>query len=143
MDSTWLLSRLRKTLVATGSPTAGSPNRSDQVSVESTCLATLALRHDSGIELVRLVRGFQHLQNRDGSWPAFTGDEPEGCWTTALAVLSLMACGERRGAARGISWLLNSRGREANWFWRWKFSTVDNRVNFDPSKFGWTWVAET
>src|SRR5215469_11667431 len=123
MDSTWLLSRLRKTVVATDSPAAGSPNRSDQVSVESTCLAILALRHDSGLELVRLVRGLQHLQNRDGSWPAFAGDEPEGCWTTALAVLALMARRERSCAAQGIGWLLNSRGREATWFWGWKFST--------------------
>jgi hypothetical protein len=32
-------------------------------------------------------------------------------------------------------------GREGNWFWRWKFRTVDQRVQFDPSKYGWGWVA--
>ena len=48
-----------------------------------------------------------------------------------------------KGLARGIQWLLNARGREANWFWRWKFSTVDNKVKFDPAKFGWSWVSGT
>jgi hypothetical protein len=45
--------------------------------------------------------------------------------------------------ASGIQWLLDARGREANWFWRWKLSTVDNKVKFDPAKFGWSWVPET
>jgi hypothetical protein len=42
-----------------------------------------------------------------------------------------------------MRWLLNARGREANWFWRWKLNTVDNKVKFDPTKFGWSWVAGT
>jgi hypothetical protein len=45
--------------------------------------------------------------------------------------------------ALGIQWLLNARGREANWFWRWKLRTVDNKVQFDPAKFGWSWVSGT
>jgi hypothetical protein len=36
-----------------------------------------------------------------------------------------------RTCASGIQWLLNARGREANWLWRWKVHTVDNK-EFDP-----------
>jgi hypothetical protein len=116
----------------------------DQGAVEPTCLAILALRHQPSAYLERALAAVQDLQNKDGSWPAFIGDEPEGCWTTALAVLSLMAA--RHGTkqlARGIHWLLDARGREANWFWRWKLRTVDNKVRFDPAKFGWSWVSGT
>ena len=94
--------------------------------------------------LERALDNIENLQNKDGSWPAFTGDEPEGCWTTALAVLSLMAArDEMKRLASGIQWLLDARGREANWLWRWKLSTVDNKVKFDPAKFGWSWVSGT
>ena len=72
---------------------------SDQDSVEATCLAILALRRQPSIELARAIQALQGLQNTDGSWPAFTGDEPEGCWATALAVLSLMAARARNEAA--------------------------------------------
>ena len=111
---------------------------------ESRCFAILALRRQPGTELAQAIQVILGLQNSDGSWPAFTGDEPKGCWTTTLAVLSLMAV--RSGTnrrARGIQWLLNSQGREANWLWRWKLSTVDNKVKFDPAKFGWIWVSGT
>jgi hypothetical protein len=52
----------------------------------------------------------------------------------------------RRGTkqlARGIQWLLDARGREANWIWRWKFRTVDRKAKSDPAKFGWSWVSGT
>ncbi|PYT26135.1 MAG: hypothetical protein DMG57_22565 [Acidobacteria bacterium] len=42
-----------------------------------------------------------------------------------------------------IRWLLNAKGREANWLWRWKFQTVDHSVQFDPAKYGWSWVSGT
>jgi hypothetical protein len=54
-----------------------------------------------------------------------------------------MAYRETKSAAKGLRWLLNARGREADWLWRWKLSTVDNKVKFDPTKFGWNWVAGT
>jgi hypothetical protein len=115
-----------------------------QDAVEPTCLAILALRHQPSAHLERALDTIENLQHKDGSWPAFIGDEPEGCWTTALVVLSLMAA--RHGTKRmvgGIQWLLNARGREAHWFWRWKLRTLDNKVQFDPSKFGWSWVSGT
>jgi len=118
--------------------------RGNQDSVESTCLAILALRRQPSIELARAVRALLGLQNADGSWSAFTGDEPEGCWTTALAVLSLMAARHgRRQLTKGIQWLLDARGREANWLWRWKLRIVDNKIQFDPAKFGWSWASGT
>ncbi|HWB84542.1 MAG TPA: hypothetical protein VG675_10405 [Bryobacteraceae bacterium] len=46
-------------------------------------------------------------------------------------------------SASGVRWLLNARGREANWLWRWKLRTFDNKVQFDPAKFGWSWVTGT
>jgi len=116
----------------------------NQDSVESTCLAMLALCRQPGNELARAVHALQSLQNADGSWPAFTGDEAEGCWTTALAVLSLIAGRHAtKSMTLGIQWLIDARGRESTWLWRWKLRTVDNKVQFDPAKFGWSWVSGT
>ena len=112
--------------------------------VESVCLLILALRRIRGDRFDRAVKRLQSLQNHDGSWPAFVGDEPQGCWVTAHAILALIAVrSEAAGLASAIQWLLASRGREANWFWRWKFQTVDNNVQFDPAKYGWSWVPGT
>jgi hypothetical protein len=144
MDVGLAMADLRGTLIANQRATGAWGYRGNQDSVESTCLAMLALRRQPSIEFARAVHALQGLQNADGSWPAFTGDEPEGCWTTALAVLSLMRV--RRATkplASGIQWLIGARGREANWLWRWKLSMVDNKVHFDPAKFGWSWVSGT
>src|SRR6266851_967061 len=144
MDIPILISAVHETLKANQKNSGTWGYRGNQDSVESTCLAMLALRRQPSIEFARAVHALQGLQNADGSWPAFTGDEPEGCWTTALAVLSLMpARHATKPLASGIQWLLNARGREANWFWRWKLSTVDYNVKFDPAKFGWSWVSGT
>jgi hypothetical protein len=116
----------------------------DQDSVESTSLAILALRQHTGIKLSRATQALLGLQNADGSWPAFAGDEPEGCWATALAVLCLLETGHAtKHMASGVQWLLNARGREANWLWRWKLRTFDKKVQFDPARFGWSWVSGT
>src|ERR1017187_10035836 len=138
------VSALHGTLIANQRATGTWGYRGNQDSVESTCLAILALRQHPSIKLARATQALLGLQNADGSWPAFTGDEPEGCWTTALAVLSLMPV--RRATkplASGIQWLIDARGREANWLWRWKLSMVDTKVHFDPAKFGWSWVPGT
>jgi hypothetical protein len=115
-----------------------------QDAVEPTCLAILALRHQPSAHLEQALDAIENLQNKDGSWPAFVGDEHEGRWTTSLAVLSLLATrhGMERLARSGIQWLLNARGREAHWFWRLKLRSVDNKVKFDPAKFGWSWVTD-
>lgn len=144
MDTATVISGLWEALRTNQRPTGAWGYRGNQDSVESTCFAILALHRKPGIEQAQAIQALLGLQNSDGSFPGFTGDEPVGCWTTALAVLSLMAT--RHGSkalGRGIQWLLNSQGREANWLWRWKLRTIDNKVRFDPAKFGWSWVAGT
>ncbi len=144
MDTAGVISGFLETLGANQQSCGTWGYRGTQDSVESTCLAILALRQHPSIRLVRATQALLGLQNGDGSWPAFTGDGPEGCWTTALAVLSLMGTGQAaKHLASGVRWLLNARGREANWLWRWKLRTFDNQVQFDPAKFGWSWVSGT
>ena len=91
MDTAPVIAGLLETLGANQRPRGTWGYRGNQDSVESTCLAILALRRHPSAKLARATKALLGLQNADGSWPAFTGDEPEGCWTTALAVLSLMA----------------------------------------------------
>jgi hypothetical protein len=54
-------------------------------------------------------------------------------------LMALRAIAERSGAYT----LLGQRGREAHWFWRWKFKLADRAVQFDPAKFGWGWTDAT
>src|SRR5205823_11977579 len=77
-----------------------------QIKVESTSLALLALRNDRGSEYAQLLQILLSARNRDGSWPAFSGDERQGCWATALAVLALRAARHTAADwARGIQFL--------------------------------------
>ena len=76
----------------------------------------------------------EKLQANDGGWPAFVGDEQQSSWTTALAALTLLMTTGSSNAhlQRAVCWLIESKGREANWFWRWKFQNVDKEVKFEP-----------
>src|ERR1700676_2382591 len=113
--------------------------RSEQASVEATCLAGLALGSDSYGNAVSTVRFLKKSQLSDGGWPAFQGDS-EGAWTTALALCTLTVLNEISDASnRALRWLLEARGKEGHWFWRWKFKTADRSVRFDPDKYGWPW----
>lgn len=115
-----------------------------QIFVEPACLSILALRERRGPALDQSVKALLSLQNRDGSWPAFTGDEPDGCWVTALAAITLLATGrETERLPQSIQWLLGERGRDGNWLSRLPFWPVDNRVKLDPAKYGWSWVPGT
>jgi hypothetical protein len=114
-----------------------------QISVEATCLALLALsplRPEVGSSSMdRLLR----LQHHDGSWPAFSGDD-ESSWTTALALNVLNITSDAVSAReQALHWLLEGRGREANWLWRWKFRIADRDVRFNPDKYGWPWSPGT
>jgi hypothetical protein len=83
-------------------------------------------------------------QNPDGSWPAFDGDDPEGCWTTALVVIALRFIGfPPASLEKALLWLIKNTGREGHWFWKWKFRTVDRAVQFNPDKYGWPWFPGT
>jgi len=112
--------------------------------VETTCYALMTLRGDPGPARRMAIDALLRTQNQDGSWPAFEGDDPEGCWTTALAVMALrFAQPSVAPFNKAFRWLLNNRGREGDWFWNWKFRTVDRRVRFNPSKYGWPWFPGT
>ena len=107
--------------------------------IEPTCLGLLALRREEDPEIILAIQMLRDLQNANGSWSAFAGDEPAGCWTTALAMLVMLAVGDRSASlATATRWLVDAKGREENWLWRWKFQTVDNSVRFDPRKYGWS-----
>jgi hypothetical protein len=93
------------------------------------------------------MRGLDFLldiQNPNGSWPAFKGDQREGSGLSPLAVIALINNGEMAFQTKhGLEWLLNSKGKESHWLWRWKFRTSDTHVRFDPNKFGWPWMPGT
>ncbi len=112
--------------------------------IETTCYALMALHDRQAPACDRAINLLLRTQNPDGSWPAFEGDDPEGCWTTALAAIALRFIRSPAGPLKkAVSWLLNYEGREGHWFWRWKFRTVDRAVQFNPEKYGWPWFSGT
>lgn len=113
-------------------------------SVEATCLALLALRETGSPIYEKGRRLLEGLRNIDGSWPAFAGDDPEGCWTTSLAIIVLNALQPRpHSVKKALSWLLRNKGREGHWLWNLKFRLADRNVRFNPDKFGWSWIPGT
>jgi hypothetical protein len=138
------ISRPEEVLIRRQSTAGGwSFFESAQISVEATCLALLALsplKPDAGSSPMDRLLGLQH---HDGGWPAFSGDE-ESSWTTALALNVLNITSDAVSAQeQALRWLLEGRGREANWLWRWKFRTADRDVRFNPDKYGWPWSPGT
>ena len=114
--------------------------RSEQASIEATCVAILSLGatpDDGGVSKSQFLA---ECQLSDGSWPSFLGDA-EGTWTTSLALSTLISLNEVSNAReRALDWLLRERGKESHWFWRWKFKIADREVRFDPDKYGWPWI---
>ena len=137
MDYIGLFKELhRRELPSGGWSFSGSP----QMSLETTCLAMFSLLAEQLSSAAHIIRPLLHAQLSDGSWPSFIGDG-EPSWTTALAICVLNSAGDSSGAReRGLSWLLKTNGREANWFWRWKFKLADRAVRFDPDRYGWPWL---
>jgi len=122
---------------------AFSPN-SPQSALEPTALALLALPQCLTEPRQAASSFLSREQNGNGSWPAFVGDQAGGSGVTGLVVHSLMHSNAKHSSIdRAIRWLLNSRGQEAHWLWKWKFRTSDRHVRFDPSKFGWPWIPGT
>ena len=127
-------------------PEGGWPFTSDaiQAAAEPTALALLALPSNSGSERDAAIRFLLHVQNANGSWPAFSGDDGGGSGLTGLALYALnRCCAHGTAANRAVHWLIESRGWESHWLWKWKFRTSDRHVRFDPDKFGWPWMPET
>src|SRR2546426_4234766 len=136
-----LQSEIEKRRLSIGGWPSGTGGRAG---VETTCYALMALRDCQGPARANAIHLLLRTQNPDGSWPAFEGDDPEGCWTTALAVIALRFMRSPSGPVeKALCWLLNNKGREGHWFWKWKFRTVDRAVQFDPEKYGWPWFPGT
>jgi hypothetical protein len=115
-----------------------------QASVEASALARLALVPNSGEVCDRATNFLLIVQNPNGSWPAFVGDDHLGSWTTSLVLIALRSVAEAsRQRTHGGEWLIRSAGKESSWFWKWKFRTADRHVRFDPDKFGWPWLPDT
>jgi len=118
--------------------------RRGQDAVEPTCLALMAIRAGKGASGRLAARWLEEQQTASGACHAFVGHDEDACWTTSLAVISLVnSFPTSAGLQRVVQWLIKARGREAQWLWRWKFQTVDTKVSFDPAKFGWGWVEGT
>ena len=136
-----LLNRLPALLTARELPQGGWPflRGTDQMALEPTCLALLALHSQPFIDANILV----DAQRSDGGWGAFADDD-QASGLTGLALLALNTLGTVEPArSRAVCWLLNHRGKEAGWPWKWKFRTRDTRVRLDPDKFGWPWQPGT
>lgn len=115
-----------------------------QDAVEPTCLALMAIREVQGTRGALAARWLADQQTASGGWNAFEGHDGNGCWTTSLVVISLInSYPKSAGLQQAVRWLMNARGRESHWLWRWKFQTIDTKVRFNPRKYGWSWVDGT
>src|SRR5262249_32946090 len=108
---------------------------------ETTALALLALRFQRSTVYARGLEFLLRRQNPNGSWSGFAGDDAEGSWVTALAVIAVThLSGDWNAVEKGSSWLLGTQGRESHWLMKWRYRTVDRKVQFDPNKYGWPWT---
>lgn len=115
-----------------------------QSATEPTALALLALPFNSVRERDAAIRFLFRMQKANGSWPAFSGDDGRGSGFTGLTLYALIRSGAQGFVtSRAVHWLMESRGWESNWLWKWKFRTRDRHVRFDPDRFGWPWMPET
>jgi len=125
----------------------GWSHYSAQFVTEPTSLALLALHSSSsGSTITRKeLEPLLACQRPNGLWPAFRdGAAGVSFWASAIAVNTLMileAAPER--FARALDSLVHCRPLEASWLVRLKFRISDRQVRFDPTKYGWAWVADT
>jgi hypothetical protein len=119
----------------------GGFGNSRQWVTETTALALLALRLQPSTVYAPGLGFLLRCQNPNGSWPGFAGDDLEGSWVTALALIALIRlAGNWKAVEKGVSWLLETQGRESHWLMKWRYRTVDQKVRFDPEKLGWPWT---
>src|SRR5215468_3138614 len=100
-------SEIEKRAVSTGGWPSGNGERAG---IETTCYALMALGDYHGPARQKAVDLLLRMQNPDGSWPAFEGDDPEGCWTTALAAIALRFVGMSSAPVeKAQRWLLSNK----------------------------------
>lgn len=117
---------------------------SSQAALEPLCYSVLTLGSQATEVRERAHSFLLRVQNPNGSWPVFAGDDHDGSWVTSLVSIALRDVVPAIPARlKGLRWLLSSAGKEASWFWKWKFRTADRHVRFDPDKFGWPWFPDT
>jgi len=139
-----MIRAIREAIESRQRNTGGWSYAAHQDAIEPTCLAILSCRNQAGDYLERAVDFVERAQNPDGGWAAFTGDDQQSCWVTALAALSLITV--RPASKRwemGIRWLIGTHGREGDLLWQLKFRLIDRDVQFDPAKYGWNWIGGT
>jgi hypothetical protein len=127
--------------------TGGWSHCGEQFGTEATSLALLALHSSlSGFPATKEdLSPLMAHQLPNGLWPA-VGDRATGenFWATAMAANTLMILGAAPATfAASLEALVRCRPLEASWLVRLKFRLSDRQVRFDPTKFGWAWVAET
>ena len=118
-----------------------------RLSTEALALAALALAGGEPVhqaKAVNLIWSLQARQRIDGGWPSVPEADSSGPFATAIATITLVQVGAQADRIkRAAASLLEENCREANWLWRWKLRVADDKVRFDPSKYGWGWVPDT
>src|SRR5262245_61796270 len=99
---------IEKRSLSSGGWSRGTGSRAG---IETSCYALMALHNHEGHASDHAIDMLLRTQNPDGSWPAFEGDDPQGCWTTALAVMALrFVGGPSAPLERARRWLLENKG---------------------------------
>src|SRR5207244_13141249 len=90
-----------------------SSGRGSRAGIEATCYALMALANHQGPARQKAIDLLLRTQNSDGSWPAFEGDDQEGCWTTSLSAMALrFVQSPSAPIEKALRWLLDNEGRE-------------------------------
>ena len=120
-------------------------NALGQFSAEATAFATLACWHSLDSTARDSILGsLKKRQSPSGSWPSIAASSSAGNWATAVTAYTLaLVAPAHSSLGPSLRNLVSATPGEAFWLWRLKFWTVDTRVRFDPSKFGWGWVSDS
>lgn len=104
---------------------------------EPTALVCLALTgHDRREAARKLADQLAAAQLDDGAVPVLAGQDAPA-WTTSLAILAWVACGEtefRIAIQRAIEWALAHHGKPAD---------PQPEIGHDPRLVGWSWADDT
>src|SRR6266850_146820 len=87
-----LQSEIEKRRLPSGGWASGQGRRA---AIETTCYGLIALADGQQSVRQNAIDFLLRTKNPDQSWPAFEGDDPEGCWVTAFSLIALkqsLAC---------------------------------------------------